>query len=302
MIDSKPQAARTALVAALLGTLALAPARADKDPPPQLVVTSVVTSLDAAPCLLTLRGRNFGDDELQLRLGETDLFVLDHADDWALAELDCGLEAGDYLLAAWRGPSHADRDVLSLTIGAVGPTGPQGPAGPVGPEGAMGPEGPLGPEGPPGPSASGAVVTSKTTSPFSVPRCLAPLVIPGLDVMIDVAEGSRLEVDLNAVWYAGCQPWNDGDWARLDLYVDDSLLTSRLIHRTDGTDSSGGWPPIRGRHVGLVTAPLSAGRHRVRAELENVDSGPGCIHSTVCFGDWTDPEKQSHLSVVELRR
>ncbi len=120
------------------------PAHAEKAPPPQLVVTSVASDFDAAPCLMTLRGREFGDDQLDLRLGEEALLLVDHGDTWAIAEFDCATEPGDYLLAVWRGPSNTDRDVLSLTIGAVGPEGPTGPEGPAG---AQGPEGSPGPAG-----------------------------------------------------------------------------------------------------------------------------------------------------------
>lgn len=122
----------------LLVTSSLAVARPAGNPPPQLVVTSVLSDLAAAPCLLTLRGREFGEGTLEVRLADEELIVLGHDDTWALAELDCATEAGDHLLEVSRGPSATDRDVLSLTIGAVGPMGPAGPAGPPGLNGLAG--------------------------------------------------------------------------------------------------------------------------------------------------------------------
>lgn len=57
---------------------------------------------------------------------------------------------GDYLLRVTNGKGESQGDEYDLTIGAVGPEGPQGepgPEGPQGPQGAPGPEGPAGPQG-----------------------------------------------------------------------------------------------------------------------------------------------------------
>src|SRR5205807_2526948 len=57
-------------------------------------------------------------------------------------------------LAVSRG---GNSDTLDVTIGAVGPTGPQGAAGPTGPRGATGPAGPAGVAGPAGPTGPAGV-------------------------------------------------------------------------------------------------------------------------------------------------
>lgn len=272
------------------------PALADKDPPPQLVVTSVTSSLDAAPCLLTLRGRNFGEGPLDIVLGEAPLRLVDQADTWALAELDCATEPGDHLLSVARGPSNADRDVLSLTIGAVGPTGPQGVRGPSGPEG---PTGPIGPEGPPGPSLAGATVRAKATRPVHASAAEPVEVVPGLDVNVTVSEGSRLLVLLDALLYDGCH-FGSPNAARVRVLVDGVVEAERrMAGGLSGEDDNEG----NQAHLSALTQPLDAGPHRVHVELEYDGLPTGDLSDrSICIGAPGEPNKQTRLSVVELRQ
>ncbi len=104
-----------------------------------------------------------------------------------VAECPGGMCAdGDFLLEVITGNGVQHYDEYDLTIGAVGPQGPQGDTGPVGPRGETGPVGPqgeTGPAGPQGPSGAGspgpqgpagpagpAVTTSCATSLVDV-RC-----------------------------------------------------------------------------------------------------------------------------------
>lgn len=276
---------------ALSVLIAAVPARADKDPPPQLVVTSAIADFEAMPCLLTLRGRKFGDDELRVLLGETELVVSAHADTWALAEFDCATEPGDYLLAAWRGPSNTDRDILSLTLGAVGPVGPEGPVGPQGEVGPLGPEGPVGPAGPPGVSGSGAMSSVEATFPASASDC-DPVVVEGLDTTVDVEAGSRLHILLDAKVYEDCYFGSGRNGAQVGIWLDDRLVATRLVFRDAyGLNS--------GVHQSLLSRPLSAGPHRVHVTLSS-DPSQHCSQ-TLCLGAPHDLKNQTRLSVIEQR-
>ena len=141
---------RTALAAlTCLLACAVAATAAAAGPSP-LVVTSVVVDDTVAPCLMTIRGEGFGSEEPTVRLDDTDLLVIYHDDTLIDAELsDCSL-VGDYLLEVISGGARPKRYEDLLTLGEVGPEGPQGPVGPEGPQGPVGPEGAQGPVGPQG--------------------------------------------------------------------------------------------------------------------------------------------------------
>jgi hypothetical protein len=131
-----------ALAAALPLAAAAQVAARVAGPPPQLVVTSVVTDLAGPPCTLMARGRELGRASsrapLDVRLADEPLDVISSGDTWLIADFDCATPPGDYLLTVRRGPSQTDFDALSLTIGAVGPPGPPGEPGPPGASGLAG--------------------------------------------------------------------------------------------------------------------------------------------------------------------
>lgn len=60
------------------------------------------------------------------------------------------LPPGNYLLTVTTGGGSVRLDEMAITIGAVGPDGPQGEIGPIGPQGPQGERGPLGDPGPQG--------------------------------------------------------------------------------------------------------------------------------------------------------
>jgi hypothetical protein len=127
-----------------------------------LRVTEVFADLEMG--LLTALGENFDRrDPPQVWLGDEPLVVLEFSGEHLVAELPAGLEAGDHVLNLSTdgrlrpGENDKNHAELSLTLGAVGPAGPQGPQGEAGPQGppgeagAQGAQGEAGPQGPAGP-------------------------------------------------------------------------------------------------------------------------------------------------------
>lgn len=116
----------------LASTLLLAPVpsaaqRAQKAPPSQLVITSA--TFDAQNEVLSIVGQNFGDQPAAVALELVPLQVLNWTDTQVQAVLSAATPPGTYLLTVSRGPSATDLGVLHVTMGAVGPPGPQGPPG-----------------------------------------------------------------------------------------------------------------------------------------------------------------------------
>ncbi|MDT7042851.1 hypothetical protein [Candidatus Nitronereus thalassa] len=111
-------------------------------------------------------GTNFGNNP-DVKLGEFGFLNVTLATDTKIiADLPVGILAGDYLLKVIRPEGNDDDDddddddggnsskhtvKYDLTVGAVGPQGPQGNPGPVGATGPQGPQGDPGPQGPQGP-------------------------------------------------------------------------------------------------------------------------------------------------------
>lgn len=106
---------------------------------------------DGEPDQLVITGRNFHiGGRLKLTLGGTPLEVLDRTANVILAEIPNDVLPGNYVLIAWSGRGRIREDSMDVTIGAVGPEGPEGPEGDDGPEGPAGARGPAGPQGEPG--------------------------------------------------------------------------------------------------------------------------------------------------------
>jgi hypothetical protein len=93
-------------------------------------------------------------------LDNTTLVLVSFTNQTVLAKLLTGLKAGSYRLSLTN--SNNQTATFTVTIGAVGPTGPQGPIGPqgpAGPAGVQGPPGPTGAQGPPGAPGSPAILS-----------------------------------------------------------------------------------------------------------------------------------------------
>jgi hypothetical protein len=101
-------------------------------------------------------------------LDNTQLSLISFAENSVRATLLSNLKSGSYLLSLTNSIDQtAD---FSITIGAVGPTGPQGPigpqgsTGPQGPQGSQGPQGPEGNQGPVGPAGPSHAYSSSCLS------------------------------------------------------------------------------------------------------------------------------------------
>jgi collagen triple helix repeat protein len=161
--------------------------QAGQTPIPQLQIDEVYVDFGART--ITIRGRNFNaGPSLYVSLGSfgditssctANLTSLPHT--IACKFSSSGLpEDGDYRLRVVTGPSQTQADEYDLTVGAVGPQGPQGLAGSQGPQGVQGPAGPQGPQGDVGPAGSQGAVgpagpqgPEGPTGPQGPPRELA---------------------------------------------------------------------------------------------------------------------------------
>jgi hypothetical protein len=122
-------------------------------PPPQgtTAIASAIPDLDAST--LTIHG-SFGTSPVVTVTDEqgATLVLAVASSSGAVVVVDWpGLASGHFRLGV---ETSTGRDALDVTVGAVGPAGPQGPAGaagPQGPAGSVGATGPIGPGGPQGP-------------------------------------------------------------------------------------------------------------------------------------------------------
>jgi hypothetical protein len=107
--------------------------------------------------LLTVQGTNLAHHRPpEVTLAGIPLSVLRFDRDRILAALPPRLAPGSYELRVRRGPGAKRSATFEITIGTVGPSGPQGPRGDQGPRGNPGPVGETGPAGPKGLTWRGA--------------------------------------------------------------------------------------------------------------------------------------------------
>ena len=88
-------------------------------------------------------------DHIKIKLGDTELVLLNVYATGFDAYLPVGLSSGEYRLTIFSSEHDKDKEIASydLTVGAAGPigaTGPQGDVGLTGPAGSVGPQGPIG--------------------------------------------------------------------------------------------------------------------------------------------------------------
>ena len=105
---------------------------------------------------LTIEGANFPRDP-HVVLNNRDLTITSASATTIVATLPAAILStpGSYALTLER-PRHSLIAPFVVTIGAVGPMGPEGPVGPQGPQGVEGPQGPQGDQGPQGPAGNTA--------------------------------------------------------------------------------------------------------------------------------------------------
>ncbi len=135
--------------------LLIASLAAAKPPGGHLNINQVLVDDPNEPTSIEIVGEDllFGSDGPVVMLGEyVDPLVIVGVptDEVIVALLPENIVAGDYLLTVSNGNGQSQNDEYDLTIGAVGPQGPQGEPGPQGPHGEPGPAGPAGDPGPAG--------------------------------------------------------------------------------------------------------------------------------------------------------
>jgi len=112
----------------------------------QLLIKAVYVDVENNE--LRIWGENFDNKKPPVvTLGDDELTVLDNSADEIVAELPEDVLEGDYLLTVKTDKKSQHFDSYGLTIGAMGPEGPQGE---VGPQGESGPPGADGKDGVPG--------------------------------------------------------------------------------------------------------------------------------------------------------
>lgn len=139
-----------AVVALLVGGGGMGAEPREKEPRPQLVVSSAAA--DESLSVLTLGGNNFGDAPAVFLSGAP-LHVINSSATEIQALLSVGQLPGTFRCVVSRGPSTTDIGWIDLTLGAVGPAGPKGETGPQGPSGPQGEQGQRGETGPQGAAA-----------------------------------------------------------------------------------------------------------------------------------------------------
>jgi hypothetical protein len=126
----------------------------------------VILSAHIVGTTLTINGANFGGGSPLVTLdGGIVLSVTSASATQIMVDVPAGLTAGTHLLTVLRDeqrgggkkrkskrskrktPTARSLGTFDLTVGAVGPTGPQGDPGPAGPQGNIGPAGPAGAPG-----------------------------------------------------------------------------------------------------------------------------------------------------------
>ena len=113
----------------------------------------ISASADSALTQLTIVGSGFSPSNSTptVSLGNVSLSLASFTDTQIVATLPTNEPAGSYSLSVTETFGGLKTTTFGVTIGAVGPTGPQGAQGPVGPQGATGAQGPAGPMGATGP-------------------------------------------------------------------------------------------------------------------------------------------------------
>ncbi|MEM6819093.1 MAG: IPT/TIG domain-containing protein [Pseudomonadota bacterium] len=157
------------LIASLLTLTLVASASAAASA--RLDVIEVVVLDDGAGTDLVIAGFHFDNGEdPTVTLGGVPLTVSSASGTVIVAELDAERLPGTYELIVKTGAKRSEKDVIDVTIGAVGPQGPAGETGAQGPVGPQGPAGPTGAAGPQGPAGSqGATGPRGATGSMGLP-------------------------------------------------------------------------------------------------------------------------------------
>jgi hypothetical protein len=162
-------------VVLLSSSLSIRSAAAASSPP---VIISTVVSFSANQ--ITITGKSFSPSGAKpmVSFNGSTLSVVSFTNTTIVASLPSAssIPAGSYrLLVANPALPAAQAAIFSMTLGAVGPIGPQGVPGPQGPQGTTGPagpqgsQGPIGATGPQGPGGVNGVQEFFANGTFTVP-------------------------------------------------------------------------------------------------------------------------------------
>lgn len=190
------------------------------------------------------------------------------------------------------------------TVGPQGPVGPDGPMGltgltgepgPVGPVGATGPQGPEGPMGPEGPS-NGAIGARESRTSIGLfwgswDEGPNPLLIPGLEALLDTQAQSRLLIVADMVSTTSECPHVPSVLGEILVELDGEIVARRLMSAVTG----------REQHiVTWLSPPLEAGDHEVRVLLAaTTAAGPSA--GTRCIGSLDDDKRlESRMLAIEV--
>ena len=165
-----------------------------------LLIMDVDVDIAASETTFIIKGQDFDFvnlSDLVVTLGDFGaLAIINAMPSEIVATYPVALGAGDYLLSVSTGNGQSKHDEYDLTIGAVGPEGPQGiqgDPGPAGPQGDPGPVGLAGPQGPEGPQGiqgdPGSVGPQGPIGPVGATGPQGPQGDPGISAYEQVVVG-----------------------------------------------------------------------------------------------------------------
>jgi len=108
------------------------------------------TEIDYSTMTLYVYGNNFGHKKPIVKLGNTEIVVLNWNQAQIAGQLPLDIAPGSYRLTLFSNFRHYNKMLeayLSVAVGVEGPPGDPGPQGPMGLTGPAGPQGPSGPAG-----------------------------------------------------------------------------------------------------------------------------------------------------------
>ena len=243
-----------------------------KPPGGQLNITEVFVDCDVDPPEIEIFGEgfDFGPGPLSVTLGEFgELTIIETPTGEQILVQGPSIlceEPGDFLLTVSTGKGESQNDKYDLTIGAVGPQGPQGadgapgphgeqgPAGPQGIQGEKGPAGPQGVQGEQGPAGPEGVQGEQgPAGPEGVQgECTCPITQEQLDDLIasieflkercsrftDMGDGTIRDNDSGLIWLKNANCFGGMNWGNaMDAAA---LLADGECGLTDGS-AAGDW-------------------------------------------------------------
>lgn len=129
-----------------------------------------------------------------------------------------------------------------------------------------------------------------------------PVVIPGLERIIDVEQDSKLLIALDVREWSQlvhtCPGWVDGRRGEIELELDGAVVATREFFGDFGNLSN-----VLSHTLVWLSEPLPEGQHAVRALIhaapDDADATAG--ETTSCFGTDTSDGRQARIVLLEVR-